>query len=186
MRHYGFLVLILAFLSLSCTLTPDEVKSTKGKKKPEKRKSADEKLQDESFSRFQEVFLEVPQGNQLQALEELRVTKEMKKWLLRNAITTTKGKKLLFLGYLETQMRGFYVDRKFTYYIYDQNFKQPIGFFFEDGKTYRYSKNIDGKLEEHFLGIFISSKSIKSIFQAKGEIVIRPLRTFQKYERDRS
>jgi hypothetical protein len=186
MKFEKFVLSTLAcFLFASCNLDANlEDKSRSAAKPGQSKKSADEIIQEESFSKYQEIFLEIEEESKVKFIEEeLRVTADMKKWLIHNSVHKAGGKSLIFLGYLQTQMRGFYIDRKFSYYVYDQTFHLPIGFFFDDGKTYRYIETIDGKLEEEYLGTFSVKGSVQKILKLRGTILLQPMREFKKYQK---
>lgn len=74
------------------------------------------------------------------------------------------------IGFLETQMRGLGTEEGFCYYVYGKDFEQPVGFFLEDGKTYRYFKTLDGRIGEDYLGAFSPQGSVSKLLKVKGKI----------------
>ncbi|RME77239.1 MAG: hypothetical protein D6785_12780, partial [Planctomycetota bacterium] len=101
-------------------------------------------------------------------------------WILRQIYQKKQEVKKYFLGYLETRMRGFYVDRKYTYFVYGKGFQQPIGFFFENGRTYRYKRNVDDEIQEIYLGTYTPLESLQQIYMVEGEIELRPISKLKK------
>ena len=171
------LILFLLFVVTSCTTTPRPKKRTAGD--PKGQLSSDESLQTKNFSNFEEIHLALEAIAETD-LKELRVTSEMKDWLKRNANRRTQKKSTIIIGYLQSKMRGFYTDRKFTFFVYNKNFDEPLGFYYDNGKTYRYVRNFDGKWDEQYLGTFVPMLSISEILRIKGDMEIKPLRSFRK------
>ena len=165
----GILFLLLAFWG--CSL-PEGVQVPS---RPSKSKSGlpRDPLQNQTFSKYDRVYVQL-KAKSPENLGALRLSEKMKQWLRRQVFQPDRGTLLFFLGYLETQIRGFYDERKTTYFVYPPSLDVPLGFFLESGRTYRFYETIDGKIETEFLGIFPFLESIQRIYGARGKILLRP------------
>ena len=121
-------------------------------------------------TRPDELYPEPTRGEQE---EELQLTRLYVTWEKAYAEGETFGSLGRHLGYVKeakdrTQQRLYVL-----YLVYDQEFKQPVGYYTEGGKTYRYPGG--GEEEPVYLGTFPPAEAVGRLLGHDGNVIFQPM-----------